>query len=226
MGRTGSRPRETEFRPSVRSETEREGTTSLALVQADAPAANPDIAALKAEVERLKGMVPDQSHAMKDVACHFTNLWFAAKAQNWPLADFYLAETRSHLRWAVRIIPVRQTPQGQELKLADLLDPMDKSVLKELQATIAAKDSVAFRAKYEQTLSSCSCLPRRRRETVSPSANPPATRGADHPLCTGAVRAKGPSSFHLGTTPRSRSRPQITALPRARGRIAHSIRPA
>ena len=101
-------------------------------------------------------MVPDQSHAMKDVACHFTNLWFAAKERNWPLADFYLAETRSHLRWAVRIIPVRKTPQGQELKLADLLDPMDKSVLKELQATIAAKDSEAFRAKYEQTLNSCS----------------------------------------------------------------------
>ena len=51
---------------------------------------------------------------------------------------------------------MRKTPQGQELKLADLLDPMDKSVLKELQATIAAKDSEAFRAKYEQTLSSCS----------------------------------------------------------------------
>ncbi len=47
----------------------------------------------------------------------------------------------------MRIIPVRKTPQGQELKLADLLDPMDKSVLKELQATIAAKDSEAFRAK-------------------------------------------------------------------------------
>ena len=72
-----------------------------------------------------------------------------------PIRDFYLAETRSHLRWAVGIIPVRKTLQGQELKLADLLDPMDKSVLKELQATIAAKDSEAFRAKYEQTLSSC-----------------------------------------------------------------------
>ena len=47
----------------------------------------------------------------------------------------------------MRIIPVRQTPQGQELKLADLLDPMDKSVLKDLQATIAANDSEAFRAK-------------------------------------------------------------------------------
>src|SRR6478735_3710368 len=130
-------------------------TTFLALVSihsltaAEPPLANPDpeIAALKAEVERLKGMVPDQSHAMKDVAYHFTNLWFAAQEKNWPLADFYLSETRSHLHWAVRIIPIRKTPQGQELRLADILEPMDKSVLTELKATITAKDSEAFHTK-------------------------------------------------------------------------------
>lgn len=128
---------------------------SLSFAQSEAPAVNPDLTALKAEIEHLKGMVPDQSHAMKDVAYHFTNLWFAAQKQNWLLADFYLSETRSHLRWAVRIIPVRKTPQGQELHLADILEPMDKSVLTELQATIAAHDSEAFRAKYEQTLATC-----------------------------------------------------------------------
>ena len=128
---------------------------SQALAQSDAPASNPDLATLKIEIERLKGLVPDQSHAMKDVAYHFTNLWFAAQKQNWPLADFYLAETRSHLRWAVRIIPVRKTPQGQEIRLADILEPMDKSVLTELNAIIAAKDSKAFRLKYEQALATC-----------------------------------------------------------------------
>jgi hypothetical protein len=52
-----------------------------------------ELAALKAEVERLKGLVPDQSHAMKDVGYHFANLWFAAEKKNWPLADFYASET-------------------------------------------------------------------------------------------------------------------------------------
>ena len=97
------------------------------------PAESQDLSALKAEIERLKGMVPDQSHAMKDVAYHFTNLWFAGQQENWQLAEFYLAETRSHLRWAVRIIPIRKTPQGQEFKLAALLEPMEKTVLKDLQ---------------------------------------------------------------------------------------------
>src|SRR4051812_4768898 len=73
-----------------------------------------EIAALQAEVNRLKGIVPDQSHAMKDVAYHYGNLWFAGQKTNWPLAEFYWSETRSHLRWAVRIIPVRKDPQGNE----------------------------------------------------------------------------------------------------------------
>ena len=50
-------------------------------------------------------MLPDQSHVMKDIAYHFSNLWFAAQAQNWPLAGFYLNETRSHLKWAVSPAP-------------------------------------------------------------------------------------------------------------------------
>lgn len=127
----------------------------LSFAQGETPASNPDLAALKAEIDRLKGMVPDQSHAMKDVAYHFTNLWFAAQKQNWPLADFYLSETRSHLRWAVRIIPIRKTPTGDPLPLAEILDPMDKSILTELKASIAAKDSAAFRTHYEQALATC-----------------------------------------------------------------------
>jgi hypothetical protein len=130
-------------------------TGVLARAQSDPAASNSELVALKAEIERLKGMVPDQSHAMKDVAYHFTNLWFAAEMKNWPLADFYLSETRSHLRWAVRIIPVRKTPTGQELRLEDILEPMDKSVLTELKATIAAKDFEAFRPQYTLALTTC-----------------------------------------------------------------------
>ncbi len=51
-----------------------------------------DRAQLRAEVERLKGIVPDQSHAMADVGYHFANLWFAGEQDNWPLADFFVGE--------------------------------------------------------------------------------------------------------------------------------------
>jgi hypothetical protein len=128
---------------------------SLFSARAETPTQDAEIAALKAQVERLRGMVPDQAHAMQDVAYHFTNLWFAGDKENWPLAQFYLNETRSHLHWAVRIIPVRKTPEGKELRLADLLGGMEQTVLKELEDSITAKKGDAFREKYQQTLASC-----------------------------------------------------------------------
>jgi hypothetical protein len=114
-----------------------------------------ELAALRAEVNRLKGIVPDQSHAMKDVAYHFGNLWFAAQKTNWPLAEFYWSETRSHLRWAVRIIPVRKDPQENEIRLTDILDPIDRAALQPVGDAIKAKDSAKFVETYKQMLDSC-----------------------------------------------------------------------
>jgi hypothetical protein len=113
-----------------------------------------EIARLKDEIERLKGMVPDQSHVMKDVAYHFSNLWFAGQARNWPLAGFYLDETRSHLRWAVRIRPVRRTAAG-EVDLRSILDGVDRSLLTGVQKTIDARDLAAFSKAYRDTLTGC-----------------------------------------------------------------------
>lgn len=120
-----------------------------------APGTNPPLAALEAEVTRLKGMVPDQSHAMKDVGYHFANLWFAGEKKNWPLADFYWSETRSHLRWAVRIIPVRKDPQGHEIRLAEILDPIEKTSLEAVHTAINQKDGGQFADAYRQMLESC-----------------------------------------------------------------------
>ena len=85
-----------------------------------------EIAKLKAELEQLKGRLPSQSHAMMDVDYHLANLWFAGQSKNWPLAQFYLDETRSHLRWAVRIIPVRRI-LGGEVDLRGLLEEIGRA---------------------------------------------------------------------------------------------------
>ena len=122
------------------------------------PAGSSDQAAeirrLKDEIEQLKGMVPDQSHVMKDVAYHFSNLWFAGQARNWPLAAFYLSETRSHLRWAVRVRPVRQTTGGQ-IDLRSILDGIDRSLLANLQKAIEMRDQATFSQAYRDTLTGC-----------------------------------------------------------------------
>src|SRR2546426_6990110 len=113
-----------------------------------------EIAKLKAELEQLKGRLPSQSHAMMDVDYHFTNLWFAGQSKNWPLAQFYLDETRSHMRWAVRIIPVRRIPGG-EIDLRGLLEAVDKSGLAEISKAIADKNSEGFAGAYRRTLEEC-----------------------------------------------------------------------
>jgi hypothetical protein len=147
------------------------GIGGISLNHAAAPAGNPvtpsasdaaaeiaglkaEITQLKAEIEQLKGRTPDQSHVMKDVGYHFTNLWFAGQQQNWPLATFYLTETRSHLKWAVRIIPVRKTQAG-EVDLRPILDGVDRTLLADLQKAIDDRERDRFTSAYTQALEGC-----------------------------------------------------------------------
>jgi hypothetical protein len=115
----------------------------------------PTLAELESRVKSLEGLVPDQSHIMADVGDHFANLWFAGEAENWPLADFYLAETMSHLRWAVRRIPVRKDNRGQEVHLGPILEAFENSQLAELKKAVDGKDRAAFARSYREGLTMC-----------------------------------------------------------------------
>jgi hypothetical protein len=135
------------------------GSNYTAEPTSDAPRAQEgseaaEIAKLKAEIDQLRGRLPDQSHVMKDVGYHFANLWFAGQAKNWPLARFYLDETRSHLRWAVRVIPVRRTSSG-ELDLRPILDGLERSVFNDLQKALESQDARAFPDLYRKSLVGC-----------------------------------------------------------------------
>jgi hypothetical protein len=114
-----------------------------------------DLATLRAEIDTLKGKAADQAHVMTSVAYHYGNLWFAGQAQNWPLAEFYWGEARSHMRWAVRVIPVRKDPQGKEIRLQEILEPIEKSVFEDLHKSISNKNREQFRESYQQMLESC-----------------------------------------------------------------------
>jgi hypothetical protein len=98
---------------------------------------------------------PDQAHAMVDVGYHFANLWFAADKENWPLAKYYLQETRSHLYWAVRLHPVRTTSTGSEVNLNGILQAIDNSFLTEIDSAITNTDVAKFKTVYRQTLEGC-----------------------------------------------------------------------
>ena len=118
-------------------------------------AAPSDVAALKEEIETLKRLLPDQAHGMADVDYHFSNLWFAAHNANWPLAEFYLGETRSHLNWVVRMRPVRRLAAGGEVDLRPILQGVESSGLSDIRASINKRDLKVFEVAYRGTMMQC-----------------------------------------------------------------------
>jgi hypothetical protein len=92
---------------------------------------------------------------MQDVSYHFGNLWFAGEQHNWDLANFYCSETRSHLHWAVRVIPKRKDNAGKEVDLVPILEAFENGPLKQLQAAIASKDKQAFENHYRTSMETC-----------------------------------------------------------------------
>jgi cytochrome c553 len=115
----------------------------------------PTMDSLPAEVARLKAVVPSQSHTMMDVQFHWTNLWFAAQKENWPLAQFYFDESHQHISWMIRIRPVRKGPDGKDVDLQAIFDGIDNSSMAAVKQAIAQKDGVQFAAAYRTMLESC-----------------------------------------------------------------------
>jgi hypothetical protein len=133
----------------------RTGGTPAHAAEAGATSKADELAALKADVARLKETATDQSHVMADVGHHYANLWFAGQDENWPLAQFCSDETRSHLKWAVRVIPVRKDKAGREVDLRAILDALEQTSLKDLDEAVKAKDKTRFTAAYKQQLENC-----------------------------------------------------------------------
>ena len=120
-----------------------------------ASAAADEIAALKADVEVLKGKAPSASVAMADVGFHWSNLWFAGQSGNWPLAGYYFSEARNHIRWLTRINPMPKGPDGEPVDVKGIFDGIDTSTLAAVKAAIDKKDSKEFETTYRGALESC-----------------------------------------------------------------------
>ena len=119
-------------------------------------AASSDIDALRMQVEELSNLaVRTQSHVMMDVEYHFSNLWFAARNAQWDLAAFYLRETDSHLRWTVRIRPVRSVRGGGPVDLQPFQQAIEQSGFAALTSAVEQKDVGRFETAYRQTLTQC-----------------------------------------------------------------------
>jgi hypothetical protein len=121
-----------------------------------APPPLPSMESLPMEVAQLKALVPSNSHIMMDVQWHWTNLWFAGRKRNWPLALYYFNETRGHIQWLIKKSPImRNTTEGKDVDIASIFDAVDTSSLAAVKTAITAKDSVQFASSYKTMLESC-----------------------------------------------------------------------
>lgn len=117
----------------------------------------PTMESLPQEVARLKALVPSNSHIMMDVQWHWTNLWFAGQAKNWPLAQYYFNETRGHIQWLIKKSPTMRSsgPDKEEVNIEGIFEAVDTSSLADVKTAIEMKDSAKFAANYKTMLESC-----------------------------------------------------------------------
>ena len=116
----------------------------------------PTMDQLPAEVAQLKLLVPSNSHIMMDVQWHWTNLWWAGRKKNWPLALYYFNETRGHILWLIRKSPmIRNNAENKDVDIAGIFDGVDTSSLAAVKTAIDAKDSVQFQSTYKTMIESC-----------------------------------------------------------------------
>ena len=125
--------------------------------QAPRPEPLPTMDSLPMEVARLKALVPSNSHIMMDVQWHWTNLWFAGQAKNWPLAQYYFNETRGHIQWLIKKSPTMRSsgPDKEEVNIEGIFGGIDTSSLADVKTAIEKKDSAQFAATYKVMLESC-----------------------------------------------------------------------
>jgi len=107
------------------------------------------------ELEHLRTVVPSQSHTMADVGYHWTNLWFAGKSQNWPLAEFYFNEARQHIQWTIAVRPVRKDADGRDVDLRPIFDAVDATLFAAVRVSLLKKDVAGFDASYRAALDGC-----------------------------------------------------------------------
>jgi hypothetical protein len=118
----------------------------------------PTMESLPEEVAKLKAIVPSNSHIMMDVQWHWNNLWFAAQAKNWPLAQYYFNEARGHIQWLIKKAgPVMRSagPEREEVNIQGIFDGIDTSSLGDVKTAIAMKDPEKFASSYKIMLESC-----------------------------------------------------------------------
>ena len=97
-----------------------------------------------------KAYVPGLEQFMNVILTEHNKLWFAAKARNWPLAEYELGEIKEVMGDVQDTVPV-----FKNLPLADMMDAVIVKEIVALEKAIAAKDYKQFTAGYDKLNAAC-----------------------------------------------------------------------
>lgn len=97
-----------------------------------------------------KAYVPGLEQFMNVILVEHNKLWFAAKARNWPLAEYELGEMKEVMGDIQDFVPVFKS-----LPLAEMLDAVIVKEIVDLEKAIAAKDFKKFAAGYDNLNAAC-----------------------------------------------------------------------
>lgn len=129
------------------------GQASRAGAQDSAANAGDELARLRTELEKLKAETVNAA-AMNEVDYHAQNLWFAGKAANWPLADYYWKKVLIHMRLALG--EDRETARGNAKRQGpDVLTTVENAESMQVGRAIARQDVLAFNSTYRALLQGC-----------------------------------------------------------------------
>jgi hypothetical protein len=97
-----------------------------------------EIAAVQAEI------------AMQVVDYHTTCLWFAGKAENWPLAEYYWGQIALHMQRSAK-----SHRNGANPKLVQALKAIEAAPSMQVEESIRKKDLRSFNLTYRSLLQGC-----------------------------------------------------------------------
>jgi hypothetical protein len=107
-------------------------------------------AQVEARLKALEAGAPGMGTVMSGVQLHFAKLYFAGKAQNWPLAEFELHEVEENMDRGVAL-----RPEEHGTNLAGLNDAFKQTQLAALRTATQNKDWSAFQSAYTEAVGVC-----------------------------------------------------------------------
>ena len=97
-----------------------------------------------------KTYIPGLEQFMNVILTEHNKLWFAAKARNWPLANYELGEIKEVMGDIQDLVPI-----FKNLPLAEMLDAVIVKEIVALENAIEAKDYKKFVAGYDNLNKAC-----------------------------------------------------------------------